>query len=158
MSPSCLDMSPSWRMNLSECCTVVLSLLWIWFETCLIIFSGTDSCDIESNISSVGIFPWNLWSKASSSQSVLNGSLIFRMLSMQLQTEVHLCACPILFILFNHLLWLVQHWMIVSIFKLRDQTRCITLGPPIIWNDDFHEFHYREKKEFEVRVVVLKVT
>jgi hypothetical protein len=70
------------------------------------------------------------------------------MLSMQLQTEVHLCACPILFILFNHLLWLVQHWMIVSIFKLRDQTRCITLWPPRIWKDDLHEFHYREKKEF----------
>jgi|APCry1669190731_1035312.scaffolds.fasta_scaffold169116_2 hypothetical protein len=48
--------------------------------------------------------------------------------------------------------------MVVPTFKLRDQTRCITLGPPIIWNDDFHEFHYREKKEFEVRVVVLKVT
>jgi hypothetical protein len=76
------------------------------------------------------------------------------MLSMQLHTEVHLCVCAILYILFNHLLWLVQHWMVVSTFELRDQTRRATLLPPRIWTGDLHEFHCREKK-FQLRVVTL---
>ena len=154
VAASTLERWPSSTMSLSACWTVVLSSIWILCEAALMIFRGTTTADIESNILSVGIFPWNVRSKASSSQSLFNGSLIFRMLSMQLHTEVHLCVCAILYILFNHLLWLVQHWMVVSTFELHDQTRRATLLPPRIWTGDLHEFHCREKK-FQLRVVTL---